>query len=433
MFKALFIEKAPIRKIMDVIITNIINLPHRYNPKKGEIVTNILANNETIDLSQYQAKCLSNSNIGIVIHVHHQLEREGFIVKIISQELNNIELCKKNSKNAPILYSEICENQTYIAMKHCGKSLFDFIKNNPNKKESMIMQLLSYLNKNRDLNSVLLDLNADAFVVNKNSCLACVDLDSITKVPQEEELPLKWFLDHNAITLGYYSAEEVAEINSVKDYSRERLSEKKFNLKEMQRHLLALILLEIAADKPISELQEQKELLKNRAKNNQLNGVFNHDLLKPLNIDKNIQSMITFLLNPDSINYNKVPNKFKNLMKIYRDSDDDQLNNKSSNGRKCGIGLLSFGIFGDVFTGGFAALSAAPISNTAISAMALFFASNPYGWAIMGGLAVIAIIGVTCLALSKKSRCQNTDEPASVGIDNQVSINDSVIYEIKGA
>ncbi|MCP3679150.1 MAG: hypothetical protein GY782_02260 [Gammaproteobacteria bacterium] len=154
MFKALFIKKAPIRKIMDVIITNISNLPQRYDPQKGDIVTAILTNKNEVNLSQYQATCLSTSNIGIVIHVHHQQESEGFIVKIISQELGNIALCKKNRKNAPILYSEIYENQTYVAMKHCGENLLDFIAQQPNKRESMIMQLLSYLNKNRELNSV---------------------------------------------------------------------------------------------------------------------------------------------------------------------------------------------------------------------------------------------------------------------------------------
>ncbi|MCP4492752.1 MAG: hypothetical protein GY820_36420 [Gammaproteobacteria bacterium] len=136
-------------------------------------------------------------------------------------------------------------------------------------------------------------------------------------MPQEEELPLQWFLDHNAITLGYYSAEEIKEINSGRDYSSNRSGTKHFNLREMQRHLLAFVLLEIATGKPIAKLQEQKELLKNSVKNNQLNKVFKHDLFKPLNINTDIESMITFLFNPNSKNYSNLPHKFKDSMRTY--------------------------------------------------------------------------------------------------------------------
>ncbi|MCP3680504.1 MAG: hypothetical protein GY782_09755 [Gammaproteobacteria bacterium] len=151
-----------------------------------------------------------------------------------------------------------------------------------------------------------------------------------------------------------------------------------------------------------------------------------------LNINTDIESMITFLFNPNSKNYSNLPHKFKDSMRTYCYADYDQLNDKSSRGKKCGIGLLSFGLFGDAITGGLAALSTASVSNTAISAMTLFFASNPYGWAVMGALAGIAVVGIACLLLAKKSHCKNT-EKTPIAIGGQFSINDDLGYKMHSA
>ncbi len=64
--------------------------------------------------------------------------------------------------------------------------------------------------------------------------------------------------------------------------------------------------------------------------------------------------------------------------------------------------------------------------------MTLFFASNPYGWAVMGALAGIAVVGIACLLLAKKSHCKNT-EKTPIAIGGQFSINDDLGYKMHRA